>query len=157
MLDTGELHEAFLWSAQRLVTKTATVSLHSNTYQVEPALVGRRVELVFSPFDLEDIEVRHGGRSYGNAVPHVITRHVHPKARPETPEPEPAPATEIDYLQLVAGTHHREVAADPPIGYRALYSDLDGPDQPASDQAGQIPGQMSIEEFAGEQTPEAGA
>ena len=49
-LPSGEaLTEAFLWSTHRTVTKTATVSLHSNTYQVEPALVGRKVELVFSP------------------------------------------------------------------------------------------------------------
>ena len=60
----ADLTEAFLWSQYRTVTKTATVSLHSNTYQVEPALVGRKVELVFSPFNLEAIEVRHGGRSY---------------------------------------------------------------------------------------------
>jgi putative transposase len=49
------LHEAFLWSETRMVTKTALVSLHSNTYEVNPALVGRRVELVFDPFDLTNI------------------------------------------------------------------------------------------------------
>ena len=30
------LHEAFLWSERRLVAKTATVSLHGNTYEVDP-------------------------------------------------------------------------------------------------------------------------
>ena len=35
---------AFLWSEARTVTKTATVSLHSNSYEVDPALVGRKVE-----------------------------------------------------------------------------------------------------------------
>ncbi len=43
------LHEAFLWSEQRQVAKTATVSLHGNSYEVDAALVGRRVELVFDP------------------------------------------------------------------------------------------------------------
>ena len=47
------LTEAFLWSEHRTVTKTATVSLHGNTYQVDAALVGRKVELVFDPFDLD--------------------------------------------------------------------------------------------------------
>src|SRR6478609_1236527 len=98
----GALTEAFLWSALRTVTKTATVSLHGNTYQVEPALAGRKVELVFSPFNLEHIEIRHDGRSFGPAVPHLITRHAHPKTRPETLEPTPAPTTGIAYLQLVA-------------------------------------------------------
>ena len=32
-----DLTEAFRWSAYRTVTKTATVSLHANTYQVDPA------------------------------------------------------------------------------------------------------------------------
>lgn len=39
------------------MTKTATVSLRANTYRVDPALAGRRAELVFSPFDLRTIEV----------------------------------------------------------------------------------------------------
>ena len=66
--------------------------------------------------------MRHGGRSYGPALPHVITRHAHPKARPETPEPAPAPATGIAYLHLVADAHHQQVAAEERIGFHALYS-----------------------------------
>ncbi|EUA35831.1 mu transposase family protein [Mycobacterium xenopi 3993] len=85
-----------------MVTKTATVSLHANTYQVDPALVGRKVELVFSPFDLETVEVRYRDKSYGKALPHTISRHTHPKAKPETPQPEPPAATGIDYLALTA-------------------------------------------------------
>lgn len=115
------LTEAFLWSEWRTVTKTATVSLHGNTYQVEAVLVGRKVELVFSPFDLERIEVRHRGRSFGLAVPYRITRHAHPKARPETPEPAPAPATGIAYPQLVADAHHQQLIEEDRIGFHALY------------------------------------
>lgn len=44
----AELHEAFLWSQTRTVTKTATVSLHGNVYTVDAALVGRRVEIVLT-------------------------------------------------------------------------------------------------------------
>jgi transposase InsO family protein len=149
---TDALTEAFLWSVLRTVTKTATVSLHGNTYQVEAALAGRKVELLFSPFNLEVIEVRHGDKSFGHAVPHVITRHAHPKARPETPEPAPAPATGIAYLQLVADAHHQQVAADERIGFHALYSST--PEQ--------IPAQLSIDDLiddhrASEQGQEAGA
>jgi transposase InsO family protein len=150
MASADALTEAFLWSQLRTVTKTATVSLHGNTYQVEAALAGRKVELVFSPFNLEIIEVRHGGRSYGTAVPHVITRHAHPKARPETPKPAPVPATGIAYLQLVADAHQQQVAADDRIGFHALYSAPDhSPDQ--------IPGQLSLDEGTDrEQEQEAG-
>lgn len=105
----AQLREAFLWSQHRTVTKTATVSLHANTYQVDAALVGRRVELVFDPFDLTQIEVRWHGRAMGNAVPHTINQHVHHKARPDT-DPAPPPATGIDYLRLIEQRHTTELA-----------------------------------------------
>ena len=113
----AQLHEAFLWSQRRTVTKTATISLHGNSYEVDAALVGRRVEVVFDPFDLTRLEVRYQGRPMGTAIPHRIGRHVHPDAHPET-APAPAPATGIDYLALVAA-QHREQSAQ-----RINYNDL---------------------------------
>jgi putative transposase len=98
---------------------------------------------VFSPFDLQTIDVRYRDASYGPAVPHRITRHAHPKARPETPEPPPAPATGIAYLQLVADAHQQQVAADERIGFHALYSTAGtDPGQPPE----QLPGQLSIDD-----------
>jgi transposase InsO family protein len=113
------LAEAFLWAEQRTVTATALVSLQGNTYQVDPALAGRRVELVFDPFDLTRIEVRHGGTPAGAALPHRITRHAHLKARPETPPAAPA-ATGINYALLLDGAHHAELAQR--VNYAALTS-----------------------------------
>jgi putative transposase len=113
------VREAFLWSEFRTVTKTALVSLHNNSYQVEPALAGRKVELVFDPFDLEGVEVRYDGRSFGTAIPHVITRHAHPKARPELPV-EPPPPTGINYLGLLNEAHNQQLS--PAINYTALNS-----------------------------------
>lgn len=107
---TEELHEAFLWSEWRVVTKVATVSLFKNNYEVDAALVGQRVELVFDPFDLTDIAVRHHDRPMGKAVPQQIGRHSHPAARPD-PSPEPAPTTGIDYLRLVE-TQRDQALAD---------------------------------------------
>jgi putative transposase len=100
------LREAFLWSETRTVTKTATVNLHSNLYEVDAALVGRKVELIFDPFDLAVIEVRWNNRPMGHAVPVRIGRHAHPHARPETPTPAPA-GTGIDYLALVEARRDR--------------------------------------------------
>ena len=122
-------------------------------------MVGRRVELVFSPFNLEVIEVRHGGRSYGRAVPHQITRHTHPKARPETPEPAPPPATGIDYLKLIADDHQQQMLDDELIGFRALYSTTPhtDPDTPATPEADpdQIPGQLSLDDHTDQIAAEA--
>jgi putative transposase len=113
----AELHEAFLWSAMRTVSKTAVISLHGNSFEVDAALVGRRAELIFDPFDLTDIEVRYEGRPMGKAVPVRIGRHVHPKARGE-PAPAPSP-TGIDYLDLVAKKREAELQ-----GRRIVYSEL---------------------------------
>jgi putative transposase len=102
----AELREAFLWSETRLVTKTATVSLLGNRYEVDQALCGQRVELRFDPYDLQLIEVHYGGRPCGHAVPHVIGRHVHPQAA--EPAVEPKPQTGIDYLRLIEREHERD-------------------------------------------------
>jgi putative transposase len=81
----ADLADAFRWSEWRTVTKTATVSLHGNRYQVDPALTGRRVELVFDPFDLTVLSVRSGGQDAGTATPHHITRHGPPQGPPRSP------------------------------------------------------------------------
>ncbi|MDL9949032.1 DDE-type integrase/transposase/recombinase [Gordonia sp. ABSL11-1] len=158
MPTAADLTEAFLWSEYRTVTKTATVSLHGNTYQVDAALVGRKVELVFSPFDMETIDVRYNDASHGRAVPHTITRHVHPKARPEIPEPPTPTATGIDYLHLVAETHHDHVRRDHRIGYDALFGAGTDTSSDAGTDAqidGQIDGQLSIDDIVGSGTERA--
>jgi putative transposase len=118
--DPALLREAFLWSAWRTVTATATVSLHGNLYEVDPALALRKAELVFDPFDMTRIEVRYHGRSMGQAVPHRIRRHAHPRARPEL-APPPAAPTGIDYLKLIEDRHAAELAS------RLRYASLPGP------------------------------
>ena len=115
------LAQAFLWSVNRQVRKTAEVSLFGNTYEVDPFLAGRVVELVFDPFDLARIEVRHNGKPMGLARPRVIGRHVHRKARAEQPV-LPPPPTGIDYLHLVETEHARADARR--INFDALTSQL---------------------------------
>jgi putative transposase len=117
------LREAFLWSQERTVTKTATVSLHGNRYEVDAALAGRKVELVFDPFDLTRIEVRYQHRPMGVAVPLVIGRHTHPQAKREL-QPPPTP-TGIDYLKLLAEQRDAELGGHR-IDYASLANDGDG-------------------------------
>ena len=120
------LREAFLWSVERTVTKTATVSLHSNQYEVDPALAGRKVELVFDPFDLTRIEVRYQHRPFGTAVPLVIGRHTHPQAEREL-GPLATP-TGIDYLKLLAERRDAELS-----GQRIDYASLTQPNSGGED------------------------
>lgn len=117
----AELHEAFLWSETRLVTKTSSVSLYGNHYEVDPALVGVRVELLFDPFDLTDIQVRYQGRPMGHAVPRHIGRHTHPAARPEALSP-PKPSG-IDYLGLVSARVSAEERSRMGINYSRLAAE----------------------------------
>lgn len=77
---------------------------------------------MFCPFDLETIEVRYRDKSDGKALPHIISRHTHPKAKPETTEPQPSGVTGIDYLSLTAAAHHKQIRRDERIGYHGLYA-----------------------------------
>ncbi|MDT5351368.1 MAG: putative transposase [Mycobacterium sp.] len=106
------------------------MSLQGNTYQVDPILVGHRVELVFDPFDLTTVQVRVRGVPAGTAIPHRIGRHSHVKARPETPPEAPA-ATGIDYARLIADAHQTELAHG--VNYAAL-----------SNAAVELPGQLDL-------------
>jgi putative transposase len=120
------------------------VSLQGNTYQVDPLLVGRRVELVFDPFDLTRIQVRLRGVPAGTAIPHRIGRHAHPKARPETPPSLPAP-TGIDYARLIAEIHQTQLGAPVTgVNYAALAGSVPtGSTAPTSSNE-QLPGQLDL-------------
>ncbi len=115
--DPERLREAFLWRAERTVTKTATVSLLGNAYEVDAALCGRRVELLYDPFDLARVEVRHQGRACGLGAPHRIGRHVHPAAQAEG-GPPPAPGAGISYLDMLDAAQEAELRRQ--IAYRDL-------------------------------------
>ncbi len=117
------LAEAFRWGEWRTVTKTGTVSLQGNHYEVDPALAGYKVELVFDPFDLTDIDVRHHGRSVGKAIPFRIGKHVHSKAFSDVPAP--VTPTGIDYLRLIQDRHTQS------LGERLQYAHLTHPAHPA--------------------------
>jgi putative transposase len=109
------LVEAFRWSERRTVSRTGTLGLHGNSYEVDPELAGRQVDLVFDPLELTEVEVRVDGRHVGLAVPLVIKRHVHPRAQPPAVPVEP---TGIDYLGLIERRHGE--ALKQRIDYRNL-------------------------------------
>jgi putative transposase len=116
--EPGVIAEAFRWSALRTVSKAGTVSLHANTYQVDPLLAGARVELIYDPFDLTaPIAVTAaGGVPAGQAVLLEISRHVHPKAAAATADADTGAArasSGIDYLRLIETTHTESLTAVP--------------------------------------------
>jgi putative transposase len=116
--DPARLREAFRWSVMRKVTRTSTVPLEGNSYAVDPALTGRRVELRYDPEDLSRLDIYLDGSPAGAAVPFVTRRHVH-RAVPQAARPEPAP-TGIDYLGLVAAAHDDEAGTGAKIDFAQL-------------------------------------
>jgi putative transposase len=102
--DPDALHQAFLWSVQRTVTATRTVSLHGNLYEVDPALVGRRVELRYDPTDLDHIAVFDHDRPAGTATAAQLRTHVDPKLAGSI-GPEPGPPTGVRYLDALVADH----------------------------------------------------
>lgn len=102
------LREAFLWSVQRTVTATRTVPLHGNLYEVDPSLVGRRVELRYDPTDLGSIAVWHHDRPAGQAVAAELRTHVDPKLRKANPT-QPGRPTGIAYLDALVADHAAEL------------------------------------------------
>jgi putative transposase len=110
------LREAFRWAERRTVSRTGTVSMHGNTYEVDPGLLGRRVDLIFDPLELADVEVRVEGRHAGLAVPLRIKRHAHPRA--QLRPPGEAKPSGVDYLGLVRKRRERELQRR--IDYRHL-------------------------------------
>lgn len=110
--------EAFRWSVTRRVSKTATVSLQSNTYQVDPMLAGAHIELVYDPFDLTaPITVTGpGGTPAGEAVSLEIRRHVHPKAVNAAKDADTGAknaASGVDYLRLIENRHKQAMTGAP--------------------------------------------
>ena len=122
--------EAFRWSDMRKVTKTATVSLEGNSYSVDPSLVGRRVELRYLPEDLARIDVFCEGVPAGRAVAFRTGRHV---ARVvATPPALKAPATNIDYVEMMIAAEEAETGTGAKIDFTQLG--LFGiEDQPSAD------------------------
>jgi len=117
--DPEQLRRAFLWREQRTVSAVATVALHGNRYEVDASLPGRKVDLLFNPFDLTRVEVEYQRRPMGQATPHQVRRHAHPDVKPHTPAP--VEATGIDYLRLIEAAHQADVGQA--INFTALAED----------------------------------
>lgn len=102
--DPEALRQAFLWRVERTVTKTRTVSLHGNLYDVDPSLVGRRVALVYDPVDLTTVSVFDRDTPAGTAIPARLHAHVDPKLK-QAIGPGPGSATGVAYLDAVVADH----------------------------------------------------
>jgi putative transposase len=122
-----QIAEAFKWSETRKVRTDATVVLFGNSYEVDASLVGRKVEVVYDPYEMGGpVEVLSDGEPAGTGTPAAIGRHVHRKAaaaaRDERGGPAGGAATGVDYLRLLEEDRRGEIARSG-IAWRALSDD----------------------------------
>jgi len=107
--DPEIIRKAFLWREERKVRKDGCIELQGNTYQVDPTFAGRKLQLLFDPFDLSHIELFFGGNSFGKATVIQQGREKHiavERLATQPPEP-PKPKTSLDYLAALRSEYQQ--------------------------------------------------
>jgi transposase InsO family protein len=130
-VDPENLRRAFLWREQRRITKTATLSLQGNRYQVDPRFAGRKLELRFDPFDLSHIELYLDGQPQGVAtvLEQGRQRHLAVQRLATDPPSPPRPKSSLDYLAALRAEHQAQQQKE--LG-RLAFARLNSPDENAS-------------------------
>jgi len=67
-----ECRDAFLWEEQRTVDKSGCIKLSGTVFDVGIALIRRRVDVRYDPFDISVVEIWHGGKFQKKAEPLCI-------------------------------------------------------------------------------------
>jgi len=70
----ADLENHFRKAARRKVTKDRTISLEGNLYEAPAILIGERVELLYHPNNLKQVEIRFNGKNHGFLVP--LDKHI---------------------------------------------------------------------------------
>lgn len=98
-----ELIEVFLLEEARKVDKTNCISLLGTIYEVEPGLVGEKVQLRFDPYDMSVIQVWKDEKRLKDAVimEQRSMKWDKPKESQQPVPEEPAQKTGLNYIELV--------------------------------------------------------
>jgi putative transposase len=129
--DPKVIRKAFLWRETRKVRKDGCIELQGNTYQVDPVFAGRKLQLLFDPFDLSHIELFFGGNSFGNAavIQQGREKHIAVERLATQPLEPPKPKTSLDYLAALRSEYQelqRKQAG--PLQYARLQEQPEDPD-----------------------------
>jgi putative transposase len=108
--DPELVRRAFLWREYRQVTKTATLSMHGNRYQVDPRFAGRKLELRYDPFDLSHVELYLEDQLQGVAtvLEQGRQRHLAVQRLATDPPSPPRPKSSLDYLAALRAEHQAQ-------------------------------------------------
>jgi hypothetical protein len=107
--DPEIIRKAFLWREERKVRKDGCIELQGNTYQVDPTFAGRKLQLLFDPFDLSHIELFFGGNSFGKAtvIQQGREKHIAVERLATQPIDPPKPKTSLDYLAALRSEYQQ--------------------------------------------------
>jgi hypothetical protein len=72
-----ECRDAFLWEESRKVDKTGCIKLAGIVFDAGVALIRKRVDVRYDPFDISVIEVWHDGKFQRKAEKLCIPEHIH--------------------------------------------------------------------------------
>jgi transposase InsO family protein len=129
--DPEIIRKAFLWREERKVRKDGCIELQGNTYQVDPTFAGRKLVLLFDPFDLAHIELFFGGNSFGKAavIQQGREKHIAVEKLATQPLEPPKPKTSLDYLAALRSEYQemqRKQAG--PLQFSRIKGQLQDPD-----------------------------
>ncbi|MBI5596641.1 MAG: DDE-type integrase/transposase/recombinase [Elusimicrobia bacterium] len=101
----ADLEPLMRMKATRKVGRDRTIQLHGRVYEAPDGYAGETVTVLFDPYD-PSRPVHMLPRGQTAEIPlHRLDLHANallPRARPDEPKPNPAPATGLSYLELVA-------------------------------------------------------
>ena len=79
-----ECRDAFLWEEQRMVDKSGCISLKGVTFDAGVALIRRRVDVRYDPFDISVVEIWHEGKLQRKAEKLCISEFAPEREEPPT-------------------------------------------------------------------------
>lgn len=130
--DPVTVARAFLWRFKRKVFANGFLSLHSNSYSVDPSWCGRTIELRCDPFDLSRIDVYQDGRPVARAQVRKLGRShcldLEPLVLPPPVEP-----SGVNFLDALRREYRRKLLAETgEISFRSVLQEKPAPEEDIS-------------------------
>lgn len=110
-----ELTEVFLWEEERKVDKVSCISLHGNSYEVDPDLSGHKVTLRYDPFDLSVIQVWVDGSRKEDARPLDLLRRRDRRVKSDDFAISPEPVEHVNFFEAAQNRRKRVTANEKPM------------------------------------------
>lgn len=125
MIPPHELKEVFLLEETRKVDKTNCVSLLGTTFEVEPGLVGEKIQLRFDPYDMSIIQVWKEDKRLKDAIV-MVQRSMKwdkPEESPKSDSKEVIQKTGLNYIELVYEEYQEQQKQSHQSGFVSLMED----------------------------------